>query len=165
MRKRARPKRSSVRHFACLGEIAERVDQALDEASVIRKSRDSTASIDVERPQRAPRLEDAIRKAGLDPATVDWSSLEIPDGTAAKGAEWRTFWQAVSVDLHIVADGTPQNLKIGLRFESMFIPHWTAAHRDLVEPRGTESRIWRSTTARSMPPKMTLFRGSRLVTR
>ncbi|TNE57498.1 MAG: hypothetical protein EP341_04025 [Sphingomonadales bacterium] len=78
---------------------------------------------------------DAIKAAGLDPDALDWSSFEDDrDGSALNGAEWRTFWQAVSVDLYLVADGSPDALHFGLRFPEVEFPHWTDASKDLEKP-------------------------------
>lgn len=84
--------------------------------------------------------DNAVRQAGLEPSTMDWRALEKPDGSAVEGAEWRTFWQAMSIDLHLVADSKAENLKPALFTSSLGYPHWTAAGRDLVEPRDDKDK-------------------------
>ncbi|MCT8159365.1 hypothetical protein [Pseudoruegeria sp. SHC-113] len=77
----------------------------------------------------------AIREAGLDPDNMDWHGFEDElDGEALHGAAWHTFWQAMSVDMHLVADGRPEALRLGLSFSSLQYPHWTDAAKDLAKP-------------------------------
>jgi hypothetical protein len=78
---------------------------------------------------------DALSKAGFNPDAMDWWSFEDKrDGTALKGAEWQTFWQAISVDLYLVADGRPDALQFGLSFGGGTSGHWTDAIKDLACP-------------------------------
>lgn len=77
----------------------------------------------------------AIREAGFDPDNMDWHGFEDElDGEALQGAKWHTFWQAMSVDMHLVADGRPEALRLGLSFSSLRYPHWTDAAKDLSKP-------------------------------
>lgn len=77
----------------------------------------------------------AIREAGFDPDNMDWHGFEHElDGEALHGAKWHTFWQAMSVDMHLVADGSPEILRLGLSFSSPRYPHWTDAGKDLANP-------------------------------
>lgn len=79
---------------------------------------------------------DALSESGSNPDTIDWASFEDElDGTALNGAEWRTFWQAMSVDLHLVADGQPDLLHFGLSFGGGSGSHWTHAPKDLSQPK------------------------------
>lgn len=68
---------------------------------------------------------------------MNWNDFEDPvTGEALHGAVWRIYWEALSVDLHLVADGQPDALQIGLSFgggvgtES----HWTDAPKSLLLP-------------------------------
>jgi len=77
----------------------------------------------------------AIREAGFDPDNMDWHGFEDElDGEALQGAEWHVFWQAMSVDMHLVADGRPDALHLGLSFSSLGFPHWTDAGKGLAKP-------------------------------
>lgn len=77
----------------------------------------------------------AIREAGFDPDNMDWHGFEDElDGEALQGAEWHTLWQAMSVDMHLVADGRPDALRLGLSFSSLNSAHWTNAAKDLAKP-------------------------------
>lgn len=78
---------------------------------------------------------EAIRKAGFDPDGLDWHGFEDAlDGEALHGSKWHTFWEAMSVDMHLVADGRPDALRLGLSFSSLEYPHWTDAFKDLEKP-------------------------------
>ncbi|MFY0690752.1 MAG: hypothetical protein JXR14_02380 [Paracoccaceae bacterium] len=77
----------------------------------------------------------AIREAGFDPDHMDWHEFEDElGGEALQGAEWHTFWQAMSVDMHLVADGRPDALHLGLSFSPLKGWHWTDAAKDLAKP-------------------------------
>lgn len=78
---------------------------------------------------------EAIRGAGFDPDNMDWHRFEDElNGEALHGAEWHIFWQAMNVDMHLVADGRPDALHLGLSFSSLRYPHWTDAAKDLKKP-------------------------------
>ncbi len=55
-------------------------------------------------------------------------------GEALHGAVWRTYWEALSVDMHLVADGRPDALHLGLSFGGGSIAHWTRAPKSLLRP-------------------------------
>jgi hypothetical protein len=78
---------------------------------------------------------DTIRAAGFDPETMDWRDLEDPlTGEAQHRSVWRTYWEALSVDLHLVADGRPDALHFGLSFNGGGLAHWAAAPKSLLRP-------------------------------
>ena len=74
----------------------------------------------------------AMRNAGFDAETIDWQALEGPhDRAAIKGAEWRVFYEAKSIDIHLTADQEPEALALGLTLCSDW---WGSAAKDLLKP-------------------------------
>lgn len=77
----------------------------------------------------------AIREAGFEPGQMDWTDFEDPmTGEALHGAVWRTYWEALSVDMHLAADGRPDALHLGLSFGGGSVAHWTRAPKSLLRP-------------------------------
>ncbi|MGP6090001.1 hypothetical protein [Antarctobacter jejuensis] len=78
----------------------------------------------------------ALEEAGFDPDRIDWLSFEDPgDRSALHGAEWRTFWQTMTVDLILVADGRPDALHWGLSVSDPLLSEPWDAQRDLLVPK------------------------------
>ena len=83
--------------------------------------------------------QDALRVAGFDPDTMDWHDLEDPaSGEARYGAQWRTYWDTLNLDLHLVAEGHPEALRFGLSFGGGSSAHWTVAPKSLYLPSDDE---------------------------
>jgi len=79
--------------------------------------------------------QDALRVAGFDPHSMDWAAFESSlSSEAQQGALWRTYWETLSVDLHLVADGQPDALHFGLSIGGGVDGHWTTAPKSLLSP-------------------------------
>lgn len=77
----------------------------------------------------------ALREAGYDPASIDWWSFEEEGHrNALHGAKWHTIWQTANVNLHIVADGQPEVLQLGVSFDGVAYCGWAQGHKTLLDP-------------------------------
>lgn len=98
--------------------IAENKEQLLHSQKNQTEEESKATSIKLWRKAREFSMwQDAIRDIGLDPATIDWRAFESAASCRGlHGAKWRTFWQSITIDLHIVAESTPDALRFGLSF-------------------------------------------------
>lgn len=117
---------------------AEEIEEAWNEFPHRHLSREAYLSLAVEdwRARNEYKLWlGAIREAGFDPDQMDWEDFEDPlTGEALHGATWRVYWEALSVDMHLVADGKPDALHLGLSFAGGAWAHWPHAPKSLLRP-------------------------------
>lgn len=118
----------------------EEIDEAWEQYPLRHLSREAYQSLAVDDWRARKELElwlGAIREAGFEPDQMDWNDFEDPlTGNAQHGAVWRPYWEALSVDMHLVADGQPDALHLGLSFGGGIgiMPHWTRAPKSLLRP-------------------------------